>query len=159
MISKTVDYGISYWFAICGLVCFLASLALPSIQLSVLGSPAIFFGAQATIWAIGLGFEAIVHGLTFHDFEKVGYVILGAAGVLNIAFLIVPALQILSRLRQNELWCLVAVSLLGFLLGLIAPLALEAMHPVELIGYYVWLVGYGFIIGSIALTLVEIKKA
>ena len=145
-------------FAICGLVCFLASLALPAVQLTVLGSPHRFIGGQVTALSIGLGSETIAQVLAAHSVDEMEFILLGVTGFLNVIFLITPAVQIWCRPRPRVLWWLGVVSLLGFILALIAPNMVRNMHPVALMGYFVWLMGYGFILGSVALALVAIRK-
>jgi hypothetical protein len=148
----------SLWLALCGLLCFLVSLFLPSIQLSVLGSPATFLGGQAIGLAVGLGSETIAHEFAARTLEKINFIVLGVSGMLNITFLIAPAVQIWGPPRPKVLWSLGVLSLLGLILGLVVPKALEEMHPVALIGYFVWLIGYVFTLGSIILALVATLK-
>jgi len=155
MIVKNPAFKNSFRFALCGFLCFIASLALPSIRLIALGSPAIFSGLQATAWAIGLGFESIAHVAAAHSLGKI---VLGAASILNITFFITPAIQVWCRPQPRVVWGLGIVSVLGLLFGLIAPTVLEDMHPVALIGYFVWLAGYCFIIASLILAWSAIRQ-
>jgi hypothetical protein len=99
-----------------------------------------------------------VHSLIAHSFEKFAFVFLGVAGVLNVTFLAVPAVQLWITPRCRVLGLLTVASLLGLISTLIAPTIVEDMHPVRLAGYFLWLLGYGLILGSLVSSFVLIRQ-
>lgn len=141
--------------SVCGLMCLIASLFLPSLKLTILGTPAIFMGWQATIWAIGLGFDALVHIGSLSTHESLKFLILGIAGILNIVFVAVPAILLWKRSHRSTLLWLGSALFIGVFLGLVAPFVIENMNPTTLVGYFVWIFGCVLQLGAIALVLIK----
>ena len=147
----------SLWLAISGLLCFIAALMLPSVSLIVLGNSIILSGLQANAWAVGLGIEFVTRAFATHTLIDAKLIILGIAGVLNIVFVITPATLMLSAPRRPMLRWLGGASLVGLMLGVLVPFMLENMHSFVLIGYFVWLLGYGLIFGAVIVALRQLS--
>jgi hypothetical protein len=129
-----------------GLFCFLLTLGLPSVAVKVFGSPSDFSGVQAIAWAIGIGNESVVNLCLTHTLN-VKPLILGVAAYLNVVFLVVPIALKCRISRAIALSWLIVVSLLGLILGLIAPFSLDNTHI--RLGYIIWIIGYGLILLSL----------
>lgn len=132
-----------------GLACFLVSLLLPAVEAKVFGATTVFMGWQATASAVGLGIETLIAMARSHTREHIGYVVLGAAGVLNIVFLITPLALMLGTGPKGIRRWLTAIAILGLVFALLAPRLIEDMQLYALTGYYVWLLAYVVLLASL----------
>lgn len=135
-------------FALSGLACFVTALLLPSIQLQLLGKPAIFMGWQVTWWSGVFGAYALPHLLIENSPRDLAYLALGASALSNLSFFILP-LILKFWPRRSALLLLGALSIASLVTGLCAPRMLDESHLLALTGYYVWLSGDLFLLLSV----------
>ncbi len=138
--------------ALCGFVCFVTSLALPAIQLQILGETTSFFGWQASIWALGLGGSQLLQVFTERNIQNKEFILLGLLAVTNLAFVATP-LILKYWLRRKALFFVGALSVSGLILGMLVSQIMTEIQPELQLGYFVWLIGYGLLLISIILAL------
>ena len=138
--------------ALGGLVCFVTSLALPAIQLQILGEPTSFLGWQASLWALGLGGSQLLQVFTERNMQNKEFILLGLLAVMNMVFVATPII-LKYWLRRKALFFVGALSLSGLILGMVVPQIMNEIQPVIQLGYFVWLIGYGLLLASIILAL------
>ena len=138
----THHFQIPRIFAISGLLCFITSLALPSIRLILTSTPDDFYGAQAAIWSVVLGVGKFSEFSFDNGFEAAKCATLTLAGVWNLAQVITPMLLIWRAPSRSLCLYLGAASLIGLTLGILSPLTVPESKPKVLIGYFFWLLGF-----------------
>ena len=141
-----------------GLACLIISLLLPAIQTKVLGSPTVFMGWQAMVWAFFIGADTFSDLLKIHTWEAIKLLALGISAMLNIVFVGVPVVLIRGT---STIWIwrtLTLVSLAGFLLATMAPLNIAYIHSSTLIGYYVWIFAYLMLMLALVLVNRRLRK-
>jgi hypothetical protein len=121
---------------------FMFSLALPALEINVLGKASVWEGWRATAVTIGMLSEAAKDPTLFP---------LGSAGLGNVVFAIAPWLLWFGRSSRRSLGTFACVVVGAASLAVWAPHSLLAGSPRLLVGYFVWLLAYAALLGSIVL--------
>jgi hypothetical protein len=137
------------WLAASGLLLFAASLFLPALRVFVLGGPAEFTGWQANAWAIGFGYTVIAPSGNVGIEDNRNFMLLGVVGLLNLVLVLGPFIILKNIPNKSLLRILASISILGLVLGSVAPLTLTKIHVSPLIGYFSWLFSYILLISAI----------
>ena len=121
---------------------FVCALLLPAFENVVLGKVVSWEGWRASalaIWAL-------------NDLTKdPAFGLLGVAGLGNIVFIVTPWL-LLFRAPSNITLRILSSAIVGaFLMGILVPQAEIAGSPKLLVGYFVWLLAYVVLLGSVML--------
>ena len=124
---------------------FVGSLALPAVEVSVLGKPSVFPGWLAAWWGTCMGFGAVVDAFS-HPTSPItlfGFVALGTSALFNVVLLVPLAWLRRTRARSPSRRLLMSWSL-GTLLAMLAPFAyaLGVSSATMLVGYFVWLAAW-----------------
>jgi hypothetical protein len=122
-------------------LCFVASLLIPAIQVTILGAPTKLLGWQVTAWALGLGVSSLQQFLFEKNLDEIGLIIFGLSNFLNIIFLAFPLMFLLKSLRKVVLYWMGNILLVGFFSAILSQFLLPLKWS-ALIGYYIWLFGY-----------------
>ena len=144
-----------FQIALSGLLCFVISLPLPAVRVIIFSSPADVAGWQAMASAVGLGAAACFHIFESHTWNDVRLALLGIAGSSNLAFIALPVALHRRFYGIAVLRWFGAVSAIGVMLAAVAPFAFEKTLPKLLIGYYIWLLGYGLLLVAVILAWIE----
>lgn len=146
---QAINHKNSMPLAVLGIGSLAISQVLPAVEFQVLGEATAFAGWQASVWALRLGFGALMQLLTEPQIESAGFLLLGCAALLNLVFVAAP-LVMLYRPNRLTLGIMGACAMGGFVCGIFAPEMWGDDPPARLIGYYVWLIAYVFLLLSVA---------
>lgn len=120
---------------------FLSSLLLPALENVVLGEVASWEGWRVTAIAIWALSDVI---------KDPDFILLGAAGLGNLVFLVAPWL-LFGKPSRSKLRALTGAVVVAFMLALWAPYLPGAGSTKLLVGYFTWLSAYAALLGSVLL--------